>query len=124
MPGLPIGAELSPEELRWLARREEDRRVVRRLLALANALDGMSRATAARAAGMDRQTLRDWVIRYNRGGVAALSDAWGDGCSSLLFWLPFFGGGRTGSTGRVLAKRVLALGARNWPAPMDRHRRR
>jgi transposase len=49
------------------------------MLAIANALEGMDRAMAARAAGMDRQTLRDWVIRYNRGGPAALFDAWGDG---------------------------------------------
>ena len=28
---------------------------------------------------MDRQTLRDWVIRYNRAGPAALSDHWGSG---------------------------------------------
>src|SRR6187397_1723208 len=44
------------------------------LLALANALDGMSRDEAARAAGMDRQTLRDWVHRYNAEGVAGLRD--------------------------------------------------
>src|SRR3954469_3439116 len=40
-------------------------RVARRILAIANALDGMSREEAARSAGMDRQTLRDWVLRYN-----------------------------------------------------------
>jgi transposase len=79
MPGLPIKEDVSPAELRRLARREGDGRVGRRLLAIANALDGMSREMAARAAGMDRQTLRDWVIRYNRGGTAALFDAWGDG---------------------------------------------
>lgn len=39
----------------------------------------MSREAAARIAGMDRQTLRDWVIRYNRGGPAGLSDHWGNG---------------------------------------------
>ncbi len=79
MPGLPIKEDVSPAELRRLARREGDGRVGRRLLAIANALDGMNREMAARAAGMDRQTLRDWVIRYNRGGTAALFDAWGDG---------------------------------------------
>ncbi len=79
MPGLPIRGDLSPEELRQRARREDDGRVSRRLLAIANALDGMSREMAARAAGMDRQTLRDWVTRYNQGGVTALSDAWGNG---------------------------------------------
>jgi transposase-like protein len=35
------------------------------MLAIANALGGMDRKEAAEAAGMDRQTLRDWVIRYN-----------------------------------------------------------
>ena len=79
MPGLPIKEDVSPAELRRLARREGDGRVGRRFLAIANALDGMSREMAARAAGMDRQTLRDWVIRYNRGGTVALFDAWGDG---------------------------------------------
>ena len=79
MPALPIRTDVPPDELRRLARRERDPRVGRRLLAIANALDGMSREAAARAAGMDRQTLRDWVVRYNRGGVVALFDAWGDG---------------------------------------------
>jgi transposase len=37
----------------------------RRLLSLAAVLDGMSRADAARIGGMDRQTLRDWVHRFN-----------------------------------------------------------
>jgi transposase len=79
MPPLEISTYLSPEDLRRLARAEPDARVVRRLLALANALEGMDRAKAARAAGMDRQTLRDWVIRYNRDGVAGLTDEWGEG---------------------------------------------
>ena len=69
---LPIRADIEAAELRRLARRERDGRVSARLLALANALDGMSRAAAARAAGMDRQTLRDWVIRFNAEGTAGL----------------------------------------------------
>ena len=44
------------------------------LVAIANALDGMSRMAVARSAGMDRQTLRDWVIRYNADGIAKLHD--------------------------------------------------
>ncbi len=79
MPALPIREDLSPAELRRLAKAEADVRVARRLLALANALEGMSRAAAARSAGMDRQTLRDWVIRYNRDGVTGLADDWGEG---------------------------------------------
>jgi len=44
------------------------------MLALALVLEGASREEAARAAGMDRQTLRDWVHRYNAEGLAGLSD--------------------------------------------------
>jgi len=79
MRALPIREDFSPSELRLLAKKEADPRVVRRLLALAGALEGLSREAAARLAGMDRQTLRDWVIRYNRGGPDALYDDWGDG---------------------------------------------
>ena len=42
------------------------------LLGLANVVDGMSRERAARQAGMDRQTLRDWMIRFNAEGVEGL----------------------------------------------------
>ena len=45
-----------------------------RLLGVANALDGMSRERAAHQAGMDRQTLRDWVIRFNAAGIEGLRD--------------------------------------------------
>lgn len=79
MRALMIREDVPPRELRRLAKIEDNPRVARRLLAIAAALDGMSREAAARIAGMDRQTLRDWVIRYNRGGPAGLSDHWGDG---------------------------------------------
>ena len=71
---LAIRTDLEAAELRRLARRERDGRVAARLIALANALDGMSRKAAARSAGMDRQTLRDWVIRFNAEGVEGLRD--------------------------------------------------
>jgi transposase len=74
MVAVPIATGRTSAELRALARRERDGRVSARLLALANALDGMSRDEAARAAGMDRQTLRDWVHRYNAEGVEGLRD--------------------------------------------------
>src|SRR3954447_27021681 len=74
MVAVPIATGQTPAELRALARRERDGRVSSRLLALAGALDGMSREDAARSAGMDRQTLRDWVHRYNAEGVAGLRD--------------------------------------------------
>ena len=53
--------------------------VVRRILALALVLEGEDRGTAAKTCGMDRQTLRDWVHRYNRDGVAGLANRKGSG---------------------------------------------
>jgi len=67
-------AELSASELRRTASRSEDGRLSCRLLAIAMVLEGASRADAAAAGGMDRQTLRDWVRRYNAEGIAGLSD--------------------------------------------------
>src|SRR5512144_2420976 len=71
---LPIGDDWSPAELRRRARRERDGRVSARLVALANALDGLPREEAARLAGMTGQTLRDWVLRYNAEGLGARAD--------------------------------------------------
>ena len=56
----------------------------RRLLAIAMVLDGVSRLEAARQAGMDRQTLRDWVHRYNSDGVDGLVDRSAPGASPKL----------------------------------------
>lgn len=64
--------EYSASDLRRLASKEKDGQVVRRLLALALTLEGHSRTAAAQQSGMDRQTLCDWVHRYNSGGVGAL----------------------------------------------------
>ncbi len=64
--------EHTPEALRALACESKDSAQTRRLLAIAMVLDGASRADAARQAGMDRQTLRDWVHRYNASGVDGL----------------------------------------------------
>ena len=74
MPALAIRQDLSADGLRRLARREPDRRAAMRLLAIANALGGSSRAEAARLAGMERQALRDAVVRYNAEGLDGLHD--------------------------------------------------
>src|SRR3954469_23693554 len=71
---LPIRTDRDTAELRRLARRERDGRVGARLLALANALDGLPRERAARLAGMTGQTLGDWIHRYNEEGVEGLRD--------------------------------------------------
>jgi transposase len=71
---VPIRTDIPAGKLRRLARQETNGRVACRLLALANVLDSMSREDAAGRAGMDRQTLRDWVIRFNAEGVDGLRD--------------------------------------------------
>jgi transposase len=79
MAALQIRKDRTAAVLRKLAKETDDARVARRILAIANALDGMSREDAARSAGMDRQTLRDWVLRYNAHGVDGLADRWNGG---------------------------------------------
>ena len=71
---LKIRDDLSAEALRQAARRETVGRVAARMYAIANALEGMTRAEAARLAGMERQALRDAVVRYNAEGLAGLHD--------------------------------------------------
>jgi transposase len=66
--------DYSAEELRTLARRSKDVSRSRRLLSLAAVRDGMDRAAAAKIGGMDRQTLRDWVHRFNALGPEGLID--------------------------------------------------
>ena len=75
---------MSSRDLRREAKRAGDGRVVRRILAIALVLDGVDRATAARSSGMDRQTLRDWVHRYNANGIEGLSDLGGKGAKPRL----------------------------------------
>ncbi len=45
--------------------RERDQPTATRMLAIANALEGMNNAEAARFAGLERQALRDSVQRFN-----------------------------------------------------------
>jgi transposase len=64
--------EHTPAALRGIAKGCDDAAQTRRLLAIALVLDGASREDAARQTGMDRQTLRDWVHRYNEVGPPGL----------------------------------------------------
>ena len=66
--------DLDAAGLRCEAAQCRDADAARRMLALALVLDGRTRGEAAELCGMDRQTLRDWVNRYNVEGVAGLSD--------------------------------------------------
>jgi putative transposase len=74
MPAIPIIRHVEPAELRRLGREQRSGRVAARMFAIANVLDGLSREDAATHAGMERQSLRDWVHRFNAEGVAGLED--------------------------------------------------
>ena len=69
---IAVSADYTSEEVRRLAKRAKDAGQARRLLAIAAVLDGASREEAAKIGGMDRQTLRDWVIRFNEQGPEGL----------------------------------------------------
>jgi transposase len=69
-----IRMDFRPAELRRLAATSKHANQSRRLLSLAAVLEGMSREDAARIGGMDRQTLRDWVHRFNEQGPDGLKD--------------------------------------------------
>jgi transposase len=64
--------DFEADDLRGLAVKAKDVDQARRLLALAAVCDGMDREEAARIGGMDRQTLRDWVHRFNEEGPDGL----------------------------------------------------
>ena len=69
---LSVRTDFSAGEVRRIAKRAKDSAQARRLLAIAAVLDGASREDAAKIGGMDRQTLRDWVIRFNEQGADGL----------------------------------------------------
>jgi len=77
-------SDLTADELRSAAAKSRDGAQVRRLLALALILEGHSRTEAAKRSGMERQTLRDWVHRYNLAGVAGLTSGHGPGQPAAL----------------------------------------
>jgi transposase len=74
-----LRTDFSADELRRLAAATKNANQSRRLLSIAAVLDGMSRTDAARIGGMDRQTLRDWVHRFNERGPDGLKDSWSKG---------------------------------------------
>jgi transposase len=72
MASVRLRRDFDAAGVRRLAREAGDADQARRLLAIAAVYEGMSREAAARVAGMDRQTLRDWVHRFNDEGAAGL----------------------------------------------------
>ena len=77
-------ADLTAVDLRALAGGLRDAAQVRRLLALALVLEGRLRTAAAEQSGMQRQTLRDWVHRYNAAGIEGLKSRKSPGAAPSL----------------------------------------
>jgi transposase len=69
---IAVRTDFTAGEVRRFAKRAKDAAQARRLLAIAAVLDGACREDAAKIGGMDRQTLRDWVIRFNEQGPDGL----------------------------------------------------
>jgi transposase len=74
---MPIALTITRDDytaagLREAVTRSNDADATRRMLALALVLEGYKRGEAGKLCGMDRQTLRDWVLRYNAEGIAGL----------------------------------------------------
>jgi len=77
----------SAADLRAAAKQAEDAKQASRILAIAMVLDGIGRGDAARLCGMDRQTLCDWVHRYNETGLEGLADRARSGRPASLSWV-------------------------------------
>ena len=69
---ITVRTEYRSGDIRRVAQRVKNAAQARRLLAIAAVLDGATRQEATKIGGMDRQTLRDWVIRFNEQGPDGL----------------------------------------------------
>lgn len=65
---IALRSDFTGPDLRRLARRTEDARQARRLLALAEIYDGGSRSDAVRVGDVGLQIIRDRVLRFNAEG--------------------------------------------------------
>ena len=81
---IAVRTDYSSKELRRLARWVKNAGQARRLLAIAAVLEGSLREEAAKIGGMDRQTLRDWVIRFNQQGADGLINKCSPGAPGKL----------------------------------------
>ena len=112
--------DLDAAGLRRAAARSRDADAARRMLALALIMDGHTRTEAAQLCGMDRQTLRDWVHRYNDLGLAGLSDRVAPGPKTSAFAGAGGRGGAAGSRGADICRTRRGALAPDRPVSGDR----
>ena len=84
MAALALRMDYDAPRLRALAKASKSGGLTRRLLALATIYDGGSRTDAARIGDVGRQTVRDWVLRFNQRGPDGLVDGKAPGPKSKL----------------------------------------
>jgi transposase len=84
MIGIELRNDYGADDLRALALKSRNAKQARRLMALAGVADGLSRTDAAAVGLMDRQTLRDWVHRFNTEGPDGLIDRKSSGPKAKL----------------------------------------
>ena len=84
MPAIGLRSDWDAVRVRAAAREAENADQVRRLLAIAAVYEGKNRSEAARVGAMDRQTLRDWVHRFNAAGPQGLIDRKAPGAKPRL----------------------------------------
>ena len=65
--------DLTSRELRAVGSRSYDARAARRMVAVALVPESADRKSAAANCGMDRRPLRDWLHRYDEGGLEGLA---------------------------------------------------
>jgi transposase len=81
---IAVRTDYTAGEVRRFAKQAKDVAQARRLLAIAAVLEGASRTDAAKIGGMDRQTLRDWVHRFNDQGANGLINTPSPGAAAKL----------------------------------------
>jgi putative transposase len=120
--------EYTSAELRALSAKCGDGAEVRRMLAVALVLDRRARGEAAALNGMDRQTLCDWVHRYNAGDLEGLRTRKSPGKAPLLSeaqkveWLDLVLQGPDPAINKVVRWRCADLQAevaRRWSVEVD-----
>ncbi len=81
---IALRTDFDAASLRRAAKATKDAAQGRRLLAVAEIYDGGTRTEAARIGGVGLQTIRDWVLAFNREGAAGLVNGKAPGQPSKL----------------------------------------
>lgn len=71
---IPVRSDMDADTLRKLAQHEKDRHVRKRILAIVLSMEGAGRAEVCATVRITRGALKNWIKRFNAGGVDGLRD--------------------------------------------------